>query len=268
MKIISFDVGIKNMALCVFSATLGTESVVQINHWDILNVGAEPATQNISLCSSCKHNAAYQHPMPPRFFCKRHAKTEILPIPKINQLTTEELTTLWSKKWTNRAPPTTKKQLLADIKQEMLQKIQKTKAPNTTEMSLIDIGRKLTIELDKILLIHPDITHVLIENQISPIATRMKTIQGMLAQYFILRIPTAHIEFVSSHNKLTVMPIQEKKVGLSASDKYKENKRQSVERVAELVQGGPFADFFESSKKKDDLADCLLQGIWFVQVKK
>ena len=31
------------------------------------------------------------------------------------------------------------------------------------------------------------ITHVFIENQISPIANRMKTIQGMLAQYFIMK---------------------------------------------------------------------------------
>ena len=30
-----------------------------------------------------------------------------------------------------------------------------------------------------------DLTHVIIENQISPIATRMKTIQGMVMQHFI-----------------------------------------------------------------------------------
>ena len=30
-------------------------------------------------------------------------------------------------------------------------------------------------------------THVIIENQISPIANRMKTIQGMITQYFIMK---------------------------------------------------------------------------------
>ena len=36
-----------------------------------------------------------------------------------------------------------------------------------------------------------DITHIIIENQISPIATRMKTIQGLLTQYFIMKYNNA-----------------------------------------------------------------------------
>ena len=32
-----------------------------------------------------------------------------------------------------------------------------------------------------------DIDTVIIENQISPIANRMKTLQGMIAQYFIMK---------------------------------------------------------------------------------
>ena len=46
------------------------------------------------------------------------------------------------------------------------------------------------------------ITHVLIENQISPIATRMKTLQGMLTQYYIDHLENVDITFVSSVNKL------------------------------------------------------------------
>ena len=47
-----------------------------------------------------------------------------------------------------------------------------------------------------------DITHVVIENQLSPIANRMKTIQGMLAQYFIMIDENIDIQFISSSNKL------------------------------------------------------------------
>ena len=42
---------------------------------------------------------------------------------------------------------------------------------------------------------------VIIENQISPLANKMKTIQGMIAQYFIMN-NTKTIEFISASNKL------------------------------------------------------------------
>ena len=45
---------------------------------------------------------------------------------------------------------------------------------------------------------------VIIENQISTIASRMKTLQGMISQYFIMKgIPS--IEFISSINKLKII---------------------------------------------------------------
>ena len=42
---------------------------------------------------------------------------------------------------------------------------------------------------------------IVIENQISPIANRMKTLQGLIAQYFIMNNRTK-IEFISAANKL------------------------------------------------------------------
>jgi hypothetical protein len=61
-------------------------------------------------------------------------------------------------------------------------------------VDLITIGRNLSNQI--LNLKHLDnIDYVLIENQISPIANKMKTIQGMVAQLFIMRnVPT--IEFV------------------------------------------------------------------------
>ena len=44
--------------------------------------------------------------------------------------------------------------------------------------------------------------NVIIENQISPIANRMKTIQGMLMQYFIMSYENINIETLSSSGKL------------------------------------------------------------------
>ena len=74
---------------------------------------------------------------------------------------------------------------------------------NANDINLIDIGRNLNIEFNKFFekIDIKTIDVVLLENQISPIANRMKTLQGMIAQYFIINnIMT--IEFISSINKL------------------------------------------------------------------
>jgi hypothetical protein len=48
---------------------------------------------------------------------------------------------------------------------------------------------------------------VVIENQISPIANRMKTVQGMITQYFLMRgVDKDHIIYFSSVQKLKVAP--------------------------------------------------------------
>ena len=77
-----------------------------------------------------------------------------------------------------------------------------TKTKNAGEIDLVTIGRAIRRQLDGDASIEGT-THVIIENQISTIAARMKTIQGMIAQYFIMRFGDGvRIEFVSSHNKL------------------------------------------------------------------
>jgi hypothetical protein len=47
-----------------------------------------------------------------------------------------------------------------------------------------------------------ELDYIIIENQISTIATRMKSIQCMLSQFFIIKHPYSQIEFISSTNKL------------------------------------------------------------------
>lgn len=283
MKIISFDVGIKNMALCLFQTIPSVDA--QILQWDILNLCAADTTADTlltkTLCSFCKKKAAYFRTPPNSnsiptltlvYYCKKHAQIEICPPKKWSSLSKEALVLLAAPKQSTFPPEHVawnKKQWIAWIQQEMIQRLVPNKNKKTSELSLIDIGRTMTTLLDTLLVHHSDITHVLIENQISPIASRMKTIQGMLAQYFILRIPNAHIEFVSSHNKMTLIktnpnnPVK----NLTKENKYKENKRLSVEKVQEWILGSSWETFFQQSKKKDDLADCLLQGLWFVKVK-
>jgi hypothetical protein len=124
-----------------------------------------------------------------------------------------------------------------------------------------------------------DVTHVIIENQISPIANRMKTIHGMLAQYFIMvGSQDIHIEFVSSMNKLKGYTItnndenkNNKKEENPCENKYKQHKKDSIVISNLFLEENENLQMWKPkliTSKKDDLADCFLQGIWYLKSKK
>jgi len=141
-----------------------------------------------------------------------------------------------------------------------------------------------------------EITHVVIENQISPIANRMKTIQGMLAQYFIMKNSDIEIEFVSSANKLKQfekkkieniikekdqknddienIPIESEKATenttktVTTNPNYKEHKKDGVFYCSQILEINSCFHNWKNAldaKKKDDLADSFLQGIWYLK---
>jgi hypothetical protein len=142
------------------------------------------------------------------------------------------------------------------------------------------IGQSIIREFDRIIepLDMASVT-VLIENQIGPIAMRMKTIQGMLMQYFLMRGAT-DIRFVSSSNKLTAVttattaqPSPESTTddsGMYGSTPrtYAGRKKESVARVKQYVKDGDWEEWFNRHAKQDDLADALLQALWFQSMRK
>jgi hypothetical protein len=162
------------------------------------------------------------------------------------------------------------------------------KAKTAGETDLIKIGRSMKTQLDNIDFI--GLTNVVIENQISPIANRMKTIQGMLAQYFIIKSSDAEIDFVSSANKLKQFgviesdkkkpkepnepkkesPLENHFESSNPNPEYKQHKKDGVFYCFKMIETNPELESWKGSldiKKKDDLADCFLQGIWFLKHK-
>jgi hypothetical protein len=89
----------------------------------------------------------------------------------------------------------------------------------------------------------------------------MKTIQGMIAQYFIMRNENASIDFVSASNKL-------KDQSSTLKTSYSERKKLGVQQCLESISNNVFftswETFFKNHTKKDDLADSFLQGMWFI----
>jgi hypothetical protein len=290
--IISFDIGIKNLAYCVF--TLPTFSVVA---WDVVNlIPTVESTAPLCNCLKvkgggiCGKKATYTHG--DANYCLVHSKNsgKLLPSketspPYIKKLKLDELVAFYEKHGII-VPPGAKKPTLVEsaikhFESRCLVPIVKPKTSNANQVHLVDIGKRIKIEFDERLkTLLPQITHVILENQISPIAGRMNTIQGMLSQYFIMRNDSIHIEFISSIGKLkglindTRLEVQSASgvhIDGSPLDKavYKEHKsdgiffcKQFLENNIQLVS---LKQIIEASHKKDDLADSFLQGIYYMK---
>jgi hypothetical protein len=137
---------------------------------------------------------------------------------------------------------------------------------NAASASLIEIGRNLTKLLDAHFSgVLAEIKTIKIENQISPIANRMKSIQSMLTQYWIMRVPEAKIEFISSSMKLKVTVAESEGDGEPNKADYISRKRSGVILCEEILRtmvdnNLEWLDVFSSAEKKDDLSDCFLQS--------
>ena len=139
------------------------------------------------------------------------------------------------------------------------------KKASANKMDLVSIGIAIKKAFDERFTLNAaaaQADHIVIENQISPIATRMKTIQGMLMQYFIMQgIPS--ITFASAINKLKAFTDKKKKIS------YKERKKLGIDVTSHLIKEtqslAGWSPYFKTHQKQDDLADSFLQGIWYLQ---
>ena len=138
--------------------------------------------------------------------------------------------------------------VLLGTKKEMVARIKKVWEPLTPTM--VELGKRL-IQVYQPL--SPDM--VIVENQIGPLASKMKAIQGMVVQYWLMR--GAKVECISAVNKL--------KLFHQGPTTYAERKKLSIQYAKEyLKEKGWDETPLLKHKKKDDLADTLLQAVWFL----
>lgn len=288
MRLVSFDIGIKNLAYCIIDIS----TTVQIIDWNVINLvqsTAPPVTCNALVKSSaiCGKKAKYVKLQ--MCVCETHAKTQTqYLIPKketqpsyIKKLKMDELLKLYTQLHPFHPPPKLKKDLNDAINayyvKKCLEPVSGAKI-SANAVDLVSIGRSIKTNLDAIPHLHT-VTHVIIENQISTIASRMKTIQGMVAQYFICKLrPNVEIEFVSSANKLKGFETTE--AVDNTAQNYKSHKKDSVKITCDFLNHNDSLAIWKPlfglalattdkriSSKKDDLADCYLQGVWYLKSK-
>lgn len=288
MRILSFDVGIKNLAYCYYDTSCQT-----IIDWAVVDL-----CDDKQICSTvgCYKNATYtKHSV---YYCNKHIKQQIsfsssnqtgitlptekvscdlimeCPIAKLRHFAdlfdikqTQTITDEKGKTKQVKYSTDDLRMMVCEYIEENLYECVMTRSAKNVD--LVEIGRNMDKYFTKLFdnenglkMAIPDI--ILIENQISPIANRMKTIQGMIAQFFITRFDKKYIEvkFVSSSNKL--------KGFVEGKTTYDERKKKGIEVTRKLLEEntnnyGMWFDKFTKHTKKDDLADAYLQALWYVR---
>jgi hypothetical protein len=281
MKILSIDVGIKNLAFCLLEKDNEHADKISILKWDIINLAQKVEAKCCEIEKNTQCNKPAKFMKNSKCYCLKHSKKQQFQIPtsqlKPAYLNKQKMNVLCqiADDYKIKYPQPCKKadvlSLINDyIYNSCFETVENTSA---SKIDLVTIGRNMQYKFDEILDGHIlTIDKVIIENQISPIANRMKTIQGMIAQYFIMRNNNIQIDFVNASNKLKTSIASD---GTKAADavkkmKYSDRKKLGIQQCLEFLSTYNFQEweeFFKAHTKKDDLADSFLQAIWYINNK-
>ena len=295
MRLISYDIGIKNLAYCLLEYE---NNKLTILDWNVLSLLQKEVpneqcsqmipgkTKKLPACK-CTKVAKFSKNFPlstgnsqQQFFCERHAKKcefivptkkhsrthlKKLKVPELEQLAKSIF--LFDENFVKQKKDEIIDKIAKFYEKKCLEPIVQEKKENAGDADLILIGKRMKQLLNENEFTKT-ITHVLIENQISPFATRMKTLQGMLTQYYIDHLENVDITFVSSVHKLKQFQGSTNKSEEKTT--YKDHKVSGVTFCSQILEKNTgFSNWIPKldTKKKDDLADCFLQGLWYFKQK-
>ena len=253
MKLVSFDVGLRNLAYAVIDGTSRTD--VKILDWNIIDILGEQSGLDNPVCSKCSINATWKHATTGVIVCTRHKPKGSKKVTKkeINKKTADECREEIMK--LGLVCPTQKKtDMVTVLYLHHRQNIWLRCVKSAFSGSVIDLAPAIVQSLDKRAHIWKGADKVVFENQPD---RRMFAVQGMLHMYFWCR--GFKCEGVSATHKLNNTITVDDRV-----DSYKGRKKTGIVHAQSLVPE-PWCAHMMKHPKKDDLADSFLQGLWVME---
>ena len=232
MKILSFDIGIKNMAYCLMETTVNKR--INILEWNIMDISKIP---KCSLCNKSSKSYVnmekHKDPNTINYYCTNHTKTYA------------------EKHFTKK-----------DIKS----------IKDSDKMDLDYLGENMYEYLEKCPHLSTNIDQIIFENQPVFKNPKMKSIQMILYSYFLHKKCVNNtgigvLKFYSAKRKLEIKGLQ---VDVSNLDKkeYSDRKKMSKlysREVLRILEDYPNIQKLNDIEKEDDLCDCLIQGLEHLQ---
>jgi hypothetical protein len=227
MYYVGWDIGIKNLAYCIIEQLSDKTEIIK--ELEIINLIDEPKKY---ICSCINKN-------------KNKCKGKAIYISKIN----EEI--IYCNKHYK---------LLSNKENKLVKSIKPPKKCN--KYSLEELGTRLFNTLDK-KPIFLDCENIVIENQPVLKNPTMKSIQIMLYSYFLIKNKNITlIKLLNASNKLKVykgkISDEEQEILSKIKDKYRRNKMTAILHASLMIDDKEKLEYFNSHKKKDDLADAYL----------
>jgi len=287
MKVLSWDVGIINLAFCLIEYT--------DNKWKILDWGIINLTDREKfICLSCGKNASCYTDISNNeaYYCKKHLPKDLTP-PEFENYFNENKNNKCCWITEKNSCDKNSKYCSTDIQlnnvsycnshaKSIFKKITEQytikpiKKKSVGGLSSDDLKHELVRKLElKKSFLEADI--VLIENQPSMKNPKMKSISSTIYDYYLIRgifdkeitkSKINRVKFMSPSNKLKLADDGDTKKlvklkGDSAKT-YKLTKSLGIKYCKEMIE--PFENWktvFNSHTKKDDLADSFLQGMYY-----
>lgn len=248
MKLVSFDVGLRNLAFCILEGT--TRKNVKILHWDLIDVMAEGSGFDNPKCFKCNKPANWKQQE--KYSCSLHKKGGKAITKK--SLTTKTLEELKIQALELNIQGTTKKVLVDSLYAHFAANVWKRCIKSCKQGSVVDLAPFIAKSLKSRISLWKESDKVIFEQQPDK---RMMAVQAMMHMWF--ECNNFSTKGVSAIHKLTNM------VTVDDSTKtYKGRKKTGIVHASSLVPV-QWKDFMLKHPKKDDLADAFLQGLWYME---
>jgi hypothetical protein len=219
MKLVSFDVGLRNLAFCILEGT--SRKDVKILHWDLIDVMAEGAGHDNPKCFKCRKPANWKQQE--QYACSVHKKAgRACTKTSLSQKTLEAL-----KKEAGEfhIEGTTKKSLVDALYSHYAARVWKRCVKSCKQGSVVDLAPLINTSLTSRTAMWNGSTKVIFEQQPDK---RMMAVQAMMHMWF--ECHGYSTKGVSAVHKLTNMVTVE-----DATKTYKGRKKTGIVHAAALV---------------------------------